>query len=65
MGIAVATSWGLRKQAFGIHKTIILPVVLYRCGTWSVTLRKERRLRVSENRVLRKVLGTKREDVRA
>jgi hypothetical protein len=36
-----------------IYKTIILLVVLYGCGTWSLTLREERRVRVSENRVLR------------
>ena len=39
-----------------IYRTIILPVVLYGCETWSLTLREERRLRVFENRVLRKVL---------
>jgi len=44
-------------------KTIILPVVLYGCETWSLTLREERRLRVSENRVLRKVFGPKRAEV--
>ena len=37
-----------------IYRTIILPVVLYGCETWSLTLREERRLRVFENRVLRK-----------
>jgi len=36
-----------------IYRTIILPVVLYECETWSLTLREERRLRVFENRVLR------------
>jgi hypothetical protein len=36
-----------------IYKTIILPVVLYGCETWSLTLREEHRLRVFENRVLR------------
>jgi hypothetical protein len=41
---------------------IILPVVLYGCETWSLTLRKERRLRVFENRVLRKVCGPKRDE---
>jgi hypothetical protein len=41
-----------------IYKTIILPVVLYRCETWSLTLREEHRLRVFENRVL-KIFGTK------
>ena len=45
-----------------IHRSIILPVVLYGCGTWSLTLRKERRLRVFENRVLRRIFGPKRED---
>jgi hypothetical protein len=38
-----------------IYKIIILPVVLYGCETWSLTLREERRLRVFENRVLRRV----------
>jgi len=36
-----------------IHRTIILPIVLYGCETWSLTLREECRLRVFENRVLR------------
>jgi hypothetical protein len=45
-----------------IYKTVILPVVLYGCETWSLTLRKEHRLRVSENRVLWKMLGPKREE---
>jgi len=39
------------------YRTIILPVVLYGCETWSLTLREERRLRVFEKRVLRRVLG--------
>jgi hypothetical protein len=42
---------------------IILPVVLYVCETWSLTLREERRLRVFENRVLRRVFGLKRDEV--
>jgi hypothetical protein len=46
-----------------IHKTIILPVVLYRCETWSLTLREEHRLRVFENRVLWRILGPKRDEV--
>ena len=37
------------------HRTIILPVVLYGCETWSLTLRGERRLRMCENRVLRRI----------
>jgi len=40
-----------------------LPVVLYGCEPWSLTLRKERRLRVFENRVLRRICGPKRDEV--
>jgi hypothetical protein len=43
--------------------TIILPVVLYGCETWSLTLKEEHRLRVSENRVLRRIFGPKRDEV--
>jgi hypothetical protein len=46
-----------------IYKTIILPVVLYGCETWSLTLSKEHRLRVLENRVLRRIFGQKRDKV--
>ena len=40
-------------------KTVVLPVVLYECKTWSLTLREERRLRMLENRVPRKTFGPK------
>jgi hypothetical protein len=46
-----------------IYKTIILPVVLYGCETWSLTLREHHRLRVFENRVLRRIFGPKRDEV--
>jgi hypothetical protein len=46
-----------------IYKTIILPVVLYGCETWSLTSREEHRLRVFENRMLRKIFGPKRDEV--
>jgi len=46
-----------------IYRNIILPVVLYGCETWSLTLRGELRLRVLENRVLRSILGPKRGQV--
>ena len=46
-----------------IYRTIILPV-LCGCETWSLTLREERRLRVLENRVLRRIFGPKRDEVR-
>jgi hypothetical protein len=45
-----------------IYKTVILPVVLYGCETWSLTLGEEHRLRVFENSVLRKIFGPKREE---
>jgi hypothetical protein len=45
-----------------IYKIVILPVVLYGCETWSLTLGEEHRLRVFENRVLRKIFGPKREE---
>jgi hypothetical protein len=46
-----------------IYRTIILPVVLYGCETWSLTLREEKWLRVFENRVLRRVFGPKSDEV--
>jgi len=46
-----------------IHRTIILAAVLYGCETWLLKLREERRLTVSENRVLRIIFGPKRDDV--
>ena len=52
-----------KKLKIKIYRTIILPVVLYGCETWLLTLREERRLRVFENRVLMRVFGPKRDDV--
>jgi len=46
-----------------IYRTIILPVVLYGCETWLLTLREESRLRVFEIRVLRKIFEPKRNEV--
>ena len=46
-----------------ICRTIILPVVLYRCETWSLTLREERKLKVFENKVLRRIFGPRRDEV--
>ena len=46
-----------------IYRTIILPVVLYGSETWSLTLREERRLRVFENKVLRRIFGPRRDEV--
>jgi len=46
-----------------IYRTIILRVVLYGCETWSLTLREERKLRVLENMVLRRIYGPRRDEV--
>jgi len=46
-----------------IYRTLILPLFLYGCETWSLTLREERRLKVHENRVLRRISGPKRDEV--
>jgi hypothetical protein len=46
-----------------VYKTIILPVVLYGSETWSLTVREEHKLKVFENRVLRRIFGPKRDGV--
>jgi hypothetical protein len=46
-----------------IYKTVILPVVLYGCETWSLALREQHRLRVFEKRVLRRIFGPKEDEV--
>jgi len=52
-----------KNVKYKIYRTIILPVVLYECETWSLTLREEHRLSVFENRVLRRIFGPKRDGV--
>jgi hypothetical protein len=52
-----------RNVKVKIYKTIILPVVLYGCETWSLAIREEHRLRVFENRVLRRIFGPKGDEV--
>jgi hypothetical protein len=52
-----------RNVKVKICKTIILPVVLYGCETWSLKLREEHRLRDFENRVLRRIFGSKRDEM--
>jgi len=57
------SSWLLSKNV-KIHRTIILPVVLYGCETWSLTLTEERKSRVFENMVLRRIFGPRRDEVK-
>ena len=58
-----ASSLLFKNLKIMIHRIIILPVVLYGCETWSLTLGEERRLRVFENRVLRGIFGPKHYEV--
>jgi hypothetical protein len=53
----------LKNLKIKIYRTIIIPVVVYGCETCSLTLREECRLRVFENRVLRRIFGPKRDEV--
>jgi len=59
----LSSSLLLRNLKTEIYRTIILHVVLYGCETWSLTLREERRLRLSVNRVLRRLFGLKGDEV--
>jgi hypothetical protein len=53
----------LKNVKIRVYKTIILPLVLYGCETWYLILREERKLRVFENRVLRRIFGPKEDGV--
>jgi len=59
----VSSSLLTKNLKIKIHRTVILPIVVYGCEIWSLTLREERRLRVFENRVLRGIFGHKRNDI--
>ena len=50
-----------KNKKIEVYRTILLPVVLYGCETWLLTLCEECRLRVFENRVLRRIFGPKRD----
>jgi len=52
-----------KNLKINIYRTIMLPVVLYGCETWSLTLREEGRLRVFENRVPRRIFGPRRDEI--
>jgi hypothetical protein len=52
-----------RNLTVKIYRTIILPVVLYGCETWSLTLRDEHRMRLFENRVRRRTFGSKKDEM--
>jgi hypothetical protein len=58
----LSSIWLSKHLKIQIYRTLILPVVLYGFETWSLTLRKKRRLSVFENRVLRRILGPNRDE---
>jgi len=55
--------FGIQKHKDKINRTIILAAVLCECETWSLILREKRRLRVYENRVLRRIFGPNRDEI--
>jgi hypothetical protein len=55
--------FGVKKYKVKTYRTIILTVVIYGCETWLRTLREEHRLRLFENRVLRRILVSKRDKI--
>jgi len=61
--IYIYISLGFKRLKVKIYRNVILPVVLYGCETWSLILQMGRRLRVFENRVLRRIFGPKRDEV--
>ena len=63
MQILLSSSFLFKNLKIKMYRTIILPVVLFGCETWSLSLKEERRLRVFENRVLRRIFGPKTDEV--
>jgi len=61
--LLIIDSYVYLQAVFPMLLTIILPVVLYGCGTWSLSLREEHRLGVFENKVLRRIFGPRRDEV--
>ena len=61
----LSSSLQTKNLKIKIYRTIIFPIVLYGCETWSLTLREERKLRVFENMLLRRIFGPRRDEVTA
>jgi hypothetical protein len=59
----LSSSFLSKNTKIKIYRSIFVPAVLYGCETWSLTLREEHRLRVFENRVLKRIFGPKRDEV--
>ena len=63
MQYLLSYKFATQKIKIKIYRSTILPVVLYRCETWSVILKKESRLKMFENRELRRIIGPRRDGV--
>jgi len=61
--ILISSPYPNLKLQFGLNVTISIPVVLYRCATWSLTVRGDKRLRVFEKNALRRIFGLKKHRV--
>ena len=59
----MSSSFLSKNLKIKMYRTINLPVVSYGCKTWSLTFRDERRLKMFENRVLRRIFGPKRDEL--
>ena len=59
----LSTSLQSKTMTIQVYRTLILPVVLYGCETWSLTLREEGRMRLFESRVLRRIFGSRKDEV--
>jgi hypothetical protein len=59
----LSSSLLLKNLKSKVYRTIILPIVLYGCETWSLTMREQRRPRVFENNMLRRIFVPKRDEV--
>jgi len=71
LGMLAITRWGIFFFQFAIqnlwlkiYRPVILPVALFGCETWSLTWRKEHKLRVFENMVLRRIFGLEKDEVK-
>jgi hypothetical protein len=59
----LSSSWLPKNTNITKYRTIILPFVLYGCEIWSLTFREKRRLKLFENRVLRRIFGPKKNEI--
>ena len=62
--VSFVLQFSIQKIKINIYRSTILPVVLYGCETWSVILKEERRLKMFENKEMRRIFGSRRDEVK-